>query len=173
MEVKVEQTNILLKQYSERQEIQPLNIEEQKAVGEITDIFLERIAESGLLILYAYSIAYTKKQPFDLKDFSIHLGFANDDYASGILTATSAAGFISYNISKDILNIIDMNEPFRLGILPSLDRQLIDLMQKILEKLNLQRKQSGYQTSKIKLSGILMSTMIPSPPNNSFNRSAS
>lgn len=110
MEVKVEQTNVLLKQYSERQNVQPLNKEEEKAASEIADVFLERIALMGLFFLYAYSIAHTKNKPLNMVELSSILEFPSDDYAAGVLTATSAAGLINYKATAGVVNITGVNE---------------------------------------------------------------
>jgi hypothetical protein len=124
MEGKVEQTNILLRQYSEKQEAQIPDQHEMKAAGEISESFVSKTSMSGLFILYACSVAYSKGIPFNLEDFCKTVGNIIPKYAEGFLVAINSAGLLTYNESKGIYSIIDMNERLRNALRSELDERL-------------------------------------------------
>ena len=124
MEDKVEQTNIMLRQYSERQEGQIPDQDERRAAGEIVDSFVAKISMSGIYILYSCALAYTKKVPFDLEDLSQTIDHLQRSYAQGFLIATDSAGLLTFNESKGLYNIIDMNERLRESLLQEFNSRL-------------------------------------------------
>jgi hypothetical protein len=135
VEGKVEQTNVLLKQYSERQESQTLDLSkkqqeqipdqnEKEAVDEIADSYLAKISLSGIFILYGCAIAYKKKAPFDLEKFCESIPRLNPKYTQGFLVATDSAGLLSYNELNGIYSILEMHEGLRQSLLSEFEARL-------------------------------------------------
>jgi hypothetical protein len=107
MEAKVEQTHVLLQSYSERQEIKPPSEEEKRAVSEIVNLFVKRVPPNGLLILYAYSLSYSKRIPFDPEELFSSLENIGGEYALGFIVATKCTGLVSTTyVSRRIDNLL-------------------------------------------------------------------
>jgi hypothetical protein len=105
METKVEQTHRLLLQVSEKRDDGQAAEPERPAVDKIVDHFLEICSISGLIALYASSIAYSKGVPFKLDDLLSKIKYVESIYVQGFLTATTGAGLITSTMNKDIINV--------------------------------------------------------------------
>jgi hypothetical protein len=133
MEGKVDQTNILIQQYSEKNALlqqvpektddHPKTEEEKQAVNEIIDLFLSNCSINGLLILHACSISHSKKLSFNLEQLFSGFKFIQVPYAQGFLVAASSAGLLNFTLSKGIWNILSINEKLDKGIRPELDKR--------------------------------------------------
>lgn len=126
----------LLIQAAEKQEDRLPTEREEKAAGEIAGHVVGRIAFNGLLILYAFSLAFSKKVPLNVDEFSTKVGFSGDQYAWGVLVTASAAGLIEYTTSRGlegIVNIVDMNEKLRDRLRSAIDERINKLNDKDFE----------------------------------------
>jgi hypothetical protein len=118
MEGKVDQTNILLKQYSEKQEV-PSKSEEQQPTenrNSTDDSFLKRSSITGLETLYACSLAYTTKIPFTIESLCESTNIGAIDYVKGFMVAAFASETIDSVSSKEIYNIIDISKDVLEGV---------------------------------------------------------
>lgn len=104
---------ISFEQFSEKQITQPPSEEEEKAATGIVDTFIRRMPPSGWVLLYSCSIAYSKKISFNLRELASTLKSFEYEFAWGFLVSTKASGLIDVRISKNILNVIHMNEELR------------------------------------------------------------
>jgi len=113
MEVKVDQTNILLQQFSERGEAQPPSEKEKMAAREIVDSFLERTSPAGLLMLYAYSLAFTQNKTFNAKELISSLSNIDINYARGFIVATRSAGLLDSTSDNYVVTVTYVEEKLR------------------------------------------------------------
>jgi hypothetical protein len=101
---------------------------EAQVAEKIVDTFLVRLPTNGLIFLYAYSLAYSKKVPLDIKSLCAKVGPADDGYAWAVLTTTSATGLIAFTVVKgsnpDIVNVTEMNQKLRLELGPALAKRM-------------------------------------------------
>jgi hypothetical protein len=114
----------LLSMQAEKPQQVPVTREQVAAASEIILPFTERIALNGLICLFAYSEAYTKKLSFDMDKLKEAMGFLKDDgYPSGVLATTRAIGLIDFTW-KDAVNIISMPENLVNALRPALEKRL-------------------------------------------------
>ena len=123
VEGKVERTNILLQQYSGRQLEESPDKREKEVAGEISDLFVRRSSTTGVLLLYACSLAYTKKKPFSLEELTATTKLGGVDYALGFLVAAMSAGIFEATLPKDIWNIISMTDKLQKALEFEFDQQ--------------------------------------------------
>ncbi|HLL14650.1 MAG TPA: hypothetical protein VK388_06275 [Pyrinomonadaceae bacterium] len=140
VEAKVERTNVLLQEYSEKKD-EPLPSEkEQRAAVDIMNPFISRMSGTGLIFLYAFSLACTKKKPFDLNALCSILSYPRSAYAAGVYVSTYAAGLIDYETLKDIYTAQSIDEAMIQSISSELESRIRDSDAKEVEKPFLQRK---------------------------------
>lgn len=113
MEGKVDQTNILLQQFSERGEIQPPSEQDKIAASEIVDSFIEKSSPVGLLMLYAYTLAYTQNKKFNVKELISTLTNIDINYARGFIVAARSAGLIDSTSTDFVVTVSYVNEKLR------------------------------------------------------------
>jgi hypothetical protein len=116
VEGRVAETNILIKQFTDKQETLPPSKEEQKAAGEIADTFLDGTSILGLFALFICAVAYTNKAPFKLSEICESLKLTRYDYAFGFLVAVRAAGLVNITDHKYIWNVVGVNERLLNGL---------------------------------------------------------
>jgi hypothetical protein len=131
VEGKVERTNVLIQKYSEKKDESPVKEEEatmppEIVPPEIVEQFVSRISNTGLTFLYAFSIAYTKKLPFDLKLLCKDIGYTNPSYPDAIYVASYAAGLLDFNESKGVFAATEMNPKLTQSIPLELSRRRDD-----------------------------------------------
>jgi hypothetical protein len=127
MEGKVDQTNILLQQYSEKGDTQPLSEGEKSAASGIVDLFIDKIPPAGLLILYAYFLAYSQKKLFKLKELIPILNISDYSYAHGFVMATKSIGLISSEKSGMATKVTYMHEKLGQYLSTQLDQRINNL----------------------------------------------
>jgi hypothetical protein len=77
---------------------------------------------SGVLSLYACSLALNKAVAFKLTELCEKTKFLNPMYMHGFLVAVSSFGALGFTVEKDILNVIDINESLNPLIKPRVDQ---------------------------------------------------
>ena len=89
--------------------------DDQEALS-FADVYLETSSFAGLLGLYALSLAFDEQKPFDLERMSEEIEVLDEDYVYGYLTASRAAGVFTYKSSKQVWNILSMNDEVKVGL---------------------------------------------------------
>ena len=121
VEGKVDQTNVLLKQYSVGQVQEIPDKKEREAAAEIVDLFISRVSLLGLLTLYACTLAFAKKKPFDFDKMPLVSEGLSSDYFWGFLIATIATGIVEATSTRGIWNITFLNSKLHPGVIAEID----------------------------------------------------
>lgn len=117
MSVKVEETQQLVKGFSESRDPKLIETPEQRETIQIPKGFLNTTSLLGLVSLYACFLAHDRKISFNLKDLTSKIGDPYE-YLYGYLVAISSLGIITTNVSQGIWNILDINEVIARDIEP-------------------------------------------------------
>ena len=104
---RVEETHLLLKEYSDRASQVPTDTKTPPAPQRAPEGFVQRSSILGLCALYACYKAYTKKIPFDLGKLSIAAPGLKREYSFGFLVASIAAGVFAGKSSRGIWSVTD------------------------------------------------------------------
>ena len=171
MEGKVDQANILLQQFSERSETQPPTDREKMAADELVESFIEKVSQSGLLVLYVYSLAYSQGRQFDFKELASTLSNIDLKYARGFVVATRAAGLINSKSTGYVVTVTYINERLKQYLSTALDERL----SRMPDKTNMDRDivkeiNESYVKDKRLIEHYFSENRVEMPqPNNSFN----
>jgi hypothetical protein len=124
MEDKVDRANVMLQQFSERSETPPPTDKEKRAASELIESFIEKISPTGLLILYAYSLAYSKGGRFNIEELATPLSNFDLKFAKGFVSATRAAGLINSTSTGYDVTVMYVNERLKQYLDTALEERL-------------------------------------------------
>lgn len=115
----------------------PPTEKEVKAVDQIVDSFVARLATNALFFLYAFSLAHSRRKPIDFAELNTAIERQpGDTYGMGILSATAGTGLLTYTksfyeveiegeiVTRGVANIIDMNEKLKGVLREGLQRRI-------------------------------------------------
>ncbi len=122
----VQQTHLLVKTFSEAGSGTPKRTAgpvEAKAVLADATAFLQTTSINGLLALYACSLSFQKKIPFDLAKFCGQLKYLTEDYAYGFLVGFWGRG-MTFVHDKGIINALTFEGDLARTVKVELDRRL-------------------------------------------------
>ncbi|HEX8397862.1 MAG TPA: hypothetical protein VF644_10580 [Pyrinomonadaceae bacterium] len=110
VETRIAETNVLVRQFSEKPNLPTPTPDERKAISEVADLFINRAGTGALLAINLCLFAYETRKPFDIRVLLSESSFFTVDYAAGILGTMDAAGLISTNINRTEVSVTDLNE---------------------------------------------------------------
>jgi hypothetical protein len=127
MEVKVGETNDLIQKISESGEVKPASETEKTAVTELIDSFVEKAPPAGLLILYAYCLAFKQKKIFNVEELIATLITVDIYLARGFIMACKASGFITSTHNEYLVTVTYVNEKLDYYLTNELDKHFRNL----------------------------------------------
>jgi hypothetical protein len=127
MEVKVGETNDLIQKISESGEAKPASENVKTAVTELVGSFVENSPPAGLLILYAYCLAYTQRKIFNVEELISTLTTVDIYLARGFIMASKASGFITSTHNEYLVTVTYVNEKLEHYLTNELDTHFRNL----------------------------------------------
>lgn len=102
----------LLFQSTEFQDVRTPSKEEKAATSEISDLFINRLPISSLIVLYAFFRAFKKKKPINFKELFSNLNtFSNSNYAVGLYVGMYGTGLLGQvREAEQVSTITSFNE---------------------------------------------------------------
>lgn len=121
----VDQTNALLKEYSNRQAGEVAPVAKKSEPDDVLTLhFLNNASISGLFVIHVFKRALDAGKPFNLEAISKNANIGSADYLYGFLVASSSASVLEYSGREDAIRPERLSKTLSEGIEKRLEEMI-------------------------------------------------